>query len=65
MDETMVDDALNLDSSGTFELGRAVVPIPAAETDADVPDFPAAKRRRDSRHSEFHSFAFDADESLA
>lgn len=61
MDETMVDDALNLDSSGTFELGRVVVTGAAPEADAAVPEFPVAGRRRDSRHSELHSFAFDND----
>lgn len=59
MDETIVDDALNLDSSGTFELGRAVVPGAIQETDVAVPEFPIAGRRRDSRHSELHSFTFD------
>lgn len=62
MDDTTLDDALNLDSSGTFELGRAVVPCEAQEAPPSVPDFPAAGRCRDSRHSELHSFVFDDDD---
>jgi hypothetical protein len=58
MDEIIVDDSLNLDSSGTFELGRKIVPAADQEPEAPAPDFPAARKRGDSR-SELHSFVFD------
>jgi hypothetical protein len=60
MDENPVDHALNLDSSGTFELGRAIAPIAVAEDDTVTPDFPALTRRRDPRHRELLTHVFDS-----
>jgi hypothetical protein len=60
MDETPVDNALNLDSSGTFELGRVMAQITAAEDDSVTPDFPALMHRRDPRHREFLTHVFDS-----
>lgn len=60
MDRTIVDDALNLESSGTFELGRPLVPASPLEEDTAAPDFPAPTHRRDPGHRELWVHAFDS-----
>lgn len=60
MEKTPVDDVLNLDSSGTFELGRAIAPVAAAEDDSVTPDFPPQTHRRDPRHRELLTQNFDS-----
>jgi hypothetical protein len=59
VDEPLVDDALNLDSSGTFELGKILVPAVTGEDDTVAPDFPALAHRRDPHHRELLSHVFD------
>lgn len=61
MNDTTVDQALNLDSSGTIDLDRPVVTGEAVPEQVP-PDFPKARRRRDAQHRELLSHSFDAAE---
>lgn len=62
MDERIRDDSLNLDSSGTIELGRnpAVQEEQPASARLEVPE-PPRRRRCDTEHRELLGHAFTRD----